>query len=751
MQRLADGLLRHRTAVLVGLAGLTVLFSFGLTRLQFDDVPSSIYRTDDVDYERLRELQRVFGSDEHDALIVLEAEDFFTAEIAGRLRALDRRLEAIEGVQSCFGLSDIVVFGPTRMPSPLLPENREPEAYEQARTLAGEHPLVADQLLARDGRTALMIVRLAGDDLAVSEMQPVLESIAATVDELTADSALRGRLTGIPPLRTAIFREIGRELGLFSTLGCLLALLVGVAMFRSLWAVIAILATTTLAAVSSAGLMGLVGQPLNLLTSGLPLLVLVVALTDATHVVLDIQRTLRNGSSPQAAAHHAIRTLAGPCFATSLTTAVGFGSLAFSRVETVSSFGLLSFLSIGLAFLFVTTVVPLSASFLKEGPTRRAPDLRPRPDGRAAALMGGVLGHAKAITAVTLVLSTALVLLALRLEPDNRLTESVPRESPATRALLHCEAAFGGSLQAAVMVEWSVQDAPDPDERLQVFEEIEAVLDAHPFTHGVLSPARLLKVLPPGFGRDLDQLKSLPAALVDRFLDREGQRALVTARVPDVRSRIATAAWQDIEVQLDDIARRHPAFELNLSGSGWLVRRNIDWMIEDFARGLGLAVILIFGVLALTFRSWRLGLISILPNALPLLAAAGTLHLIGVDLQAASAIAFTIALGIAVDDTIHFMSRMRFHRRRGATRQEALQHSFLDMLGPLVVTTAVVVVGVSVFFMSTVPTTRLFAGITTVGVSMALVCDLFVLPAVLWAFSRSHAPRTTAAAASDRP
>ena len=739
MQRLADDLLGHRSAVLAGLAGLTLLFAFGLTRLQFDDVPSSIYRTDDEDYERLRELQRVFGSDEHDALIVLEAEDFFTAETATLLRELDLRLQAIEGVQSAFGLSDVVLLGPTLMPTSLLPSEGERGVYERARTQARQHPLVADQLLAQDGRTALMIVRLSGEELAVSQMQPVLESIATTVDELTADSAVRGRLTGIPPLRTAIFREIGRELGLFSVTGCLLALLVGVALFRSRWAVIAILATTTLAAVSSAGLMGLVGQPLNLLTSGLPLLVLVVALTDGTHVVLDIQRSLRNGSSPHAAAHHAIRSLAGPCCATSLTTAVGFGSLAFSRVETVSSFGTLSFLSIGLAFLFVTTVVPLSASFLKEGPTRQAPDLRPRPDGRAAALMRGVLGHAKAITAVTLVLSTALFLFALRLEPDNRLTESVPRESPATQALSHCEAAFGGSLQAAVMVEWSADNAPSSDERLQVFQEIEAVLDAHPFTHGVLSPARLLEVLPPSVERNLASLKSLPAQLVDRFLERDGQRALVTARVPDARSRIATAAWEEIEVQLADIARRHPAFELNVSGSGWLVRRNIDWMIEDFARGLGLAVILIFGVLTLTFRSWRLGLISILPNALPLLAAAGTLHLFGVDLQAASAIAFTIALGIAVDDTIHFMSRMRFHRRAGATREEALQQSFLDMLGPLVVTTAVVVAGVSVFFLSTVPTTRLFAGITTVGVSMALVCDLFVLPAVLWAFSRPRA------------
>jgi predicted RND superfamily exporter protein len=611
---------------------------------------------------------------------------------------------------------------------------------------------VADQILSRDGRTLLAVARLAGTDIAVSAMQPTLDAIGDLARELTADSDVRARLTGVPPLRAVIFREIGRELGLFSGAGCLLALLVGASIFRSLWAVGAILCTTSLVALWSAGLMGWVGQPLNLLTSGLPLLVLVVALTDTTHLVLDVQRSLRAGLLPAAAARRAVTRLAGPCLATSLTTAVGFGTLALSRVETVRAFGLLSAVSIALAFLVVATLVPLWVSFLSPERKRRAVDLTPAAGGRAESFVRWVVRRARGVTTLSLLACVGLVFAATRLEADNSLTESMPRGSEAELALRHCEQVFGGVLQAAVRV-----DCPGPRadggrgaETLAVFGEVEALLEQASFTHGVLSPAALLELLPPTVPRDLDALELMPRELVHAFWRADLARGLVRARVPDVGSRVAVPAWNRIERELTEVEKRHPGFELSLSGSGWLVRRNIDLMIEDFAQGLALAVVLILVVLSLTFRSWRLGAISILPNALPLLIAAAFLLVVGLDLQAASAIAFTIALGIAVDDTIHFMSRLRAHERSGESREAAVVSSFVEVISPLIATTLIVIAGVSVFLLSAIPTTRTFAAITCSGLGAALLGDLIVLPAALVAFKRSRAGPRAPSAATDR-
>ena len=227
----------------------------------------------------------------------------------------------------------------------------------------------------------------------------------------------------------------------------------------------------------------------------------------------------------------------------------------------------------------------------------------------------------------------------------------------------------------------------------------------------------------------------MPAGLLDRFLQPERRRALVTARVPDANSQTAEPAFNELEAALNEVRSTHPDYELHLTGTGVVAHRNVDLMIVDFSMGLGMAALVIFGVLSIAYRSLRIGLISLLPNAFPLVVAAATLVLLGRELQIASAIAFTICLGIAVDDTIHFLSRFRRELTLDGDVEEAVVRAFLAVGRALVITTAVLVGGFSVMFLSVIPTTQLFALIGIVGMLAALVGDLFLLPAILVIFA----------------
>jgi predicted RND superfamily exporter protein len=132
----------------------------------------------------------------------------------------------------------------------------------------------------------------------------------------------------------------------------------------------------------------------------------------------------------------------------------------------------------------------------------------------------------------------------------------------------------------------------------------------------------------------------------------------------------------------------------------------------------------------------RLGLISVLPNAFPLVIAAGTLVLLGRDLQIASAIAFTVCLGIAVDDTIHFLARYRRELQVTDDVGEAVVRAFLGVSAPMLITTSILLAGFAILFLSTIPTTQLFAGICMLGMAAALVGDLVLLPALVVVFAR---------------
>jgi predicted RND superfamily exporter protein len=746
MSLLARLFVTHRAWVGVACAVFSLLALFGASRLQFDDVPSSLFRSDDEAYALLEEVFRDFGTDDTDCLVVLEAEQMINAEGAAVIRALDRRLGAIPEVEA-FSLADVLVFDGSLLPRPLLPQaDAQPDAFEHARKLAQEHPLVRDQLLSSDGRVALVVARVGGADVPISVLSARIDTVRQIVDEVTVDSTVRARLTGVPAIRVVIFENLEREQNLFAGLGALVGLLVGLIIFQRPGPVLITSVASMMAGFWAAGFMGLVGQPMNLLTSGLPMMVMMIAFTDAMHLMINTLRARSRGLTSVEAAAHSIRDLGVPCALTSLTTAIGFGSLAVSRVEIIQRFGMFFAAAIIMTFFVVLTFVPLLSSIVLKK-SRRA-SLASRfsgLQGPAERLIRWVVGRARAVATVGILVTLALLFLSLRLRPENRLVESTPRGSDAVAVLHDLEAHFGGLLSANVLVEWPSQARfPDP-EVLEVLREVSQVLRESPFVHGTLSVLDLLDALPPA-GSDAERatlLDMLPDSLLRRFLRPNRRRALVTARVPDASSREAQPAYDELETALSKVRTRHPDYGVHLTGTGIVAHRNVDLMIVDFAVGLGIAALVIFGVLSIAYRSLRIGLISLLPNAFPLVVAAATLVLMGRELQIASAIAFTICLGIAVDDTIHFMSRFRREMELDGDVKEAVVRAFMAVGRALVVTTAVLVGGFSVMFLSAIPTTQLFALIGILGLVSALIGDLFLLPAILVVFAARDPRKAT--------
>ncbi|MDA1264470.1 MAG: MMPL family transporter, partial [Planctomycetota bacterium] len=494
------------------------------------------------------------------------------------------------------------------------------------------------------------------------------------------------------------------------------------------------------AALWALGFMGLVGQPINIFTAQLPLLVMVIAYTDAIHLMIDTLRGRRAGLGPVQAASKSIRDLGLPCALTSLTTAIGFGSLVISRVEVIQRFGGVFAAAVAMSFVVVLTVIPFGTSlFLRDS---RRPSLSTRFSRMhvpAERLIRAVLRRPRTVAFAGLGLTGFLLVLALQLVPENTLTETTPKGLDATDALAVLEERFGGALSASVLVEWPAE-RPWHDESIQtVLTEVTRVLEESPFTHAPRSALDLLELLPPGM-RKPEAVGALPAELVGRFLRADLGRALVSARVPDESSAVCDPAYAALEEELARIRAAHPGVDLNLTGTGYIARRNVNLIIRDFALGLGLAALVIFLVLGVAFRSWRLGALSLLPNAFPIVVAAAGLRIAGLELQISSVLAFTVLLGIAVDDTIHLVCRYQRERAEGHGVDEALVRAFLGVGRALVITTVVLAGGFGVTLFSSLPTSALFALIVITGLIAALLGDLILLPATIKAFGGGKAP-----------
>ena len=737
MEGYAELFARGRGPVLVFVVLASLLSVFGLTRLTIDDVPREIFADDDEDFRRLLSIYEDFGADDNDAFLVVEAEDVLRPSAFRRLEQVAATAAEIEGVEAVLWAGAIPVFRGGSLPRSFTAlVASDPEG---ARDVARTHPLIGRRLIAEDGRTALVIVRLSGELLAIGDIEPPVVALRELAARQAGEPDVRVRVTGIPPIRVDIFRIIRSEQTRFFLIGGVLCTLTALFLFRNVGAVVATTVPPLFGALWAYGLLGFLGAKLDILSSVLSMLVIVIALTDCIHLMIDVRLSRAKGIGRVEASAEAIRHLGVPCALTSLTTAVGFGSLGLASVPAIKHFGLLAGASVVMAFLAVITVMPLIAScFARVGASRETP---PEEAGRfwstlPGRLVAGSMRRPRTITLAGVLATLGLFALSLQLEPENRLTEALPRDD-AYDALMACEEAFGGILPTYVLVDWGRERTIDSPEVIEVVARVSDLLGGMKPLGRPLSFLDLLDSVPGGRARPTATLSLLPDGAERPLLRADLGRALVVAPVPDEGSEVLLPLFDRIQSGLRALEERHAGFELHLTGTDFVARSNVNRMIDDLARSLAFAALVIFGVISLEFRSLRLGAISVLPNLFPLVLVGGVLRLLGMPLQMGTAVLFTVLLGLAVDDTIHFLSRYRRERRaaRAAGRDpdgiETLETTYLAVGRAILVTTIVLTVAFGTVALSTVPTNRAFATLACLGLLGALAGDLLLLPAAL--------------------
>jgi len=739
----AEWFATHRT-ILAGLvAALTLVAILGTTRLGFDDLPMNVFKTDQADFELLQTLFNDFGSDDGDCIILVESDQLFSPRGAELLRELTDKLEQVPGVEAVRSLADVTVIRPGGSLGSLLPSPGDPaDQYEAAKQLALDHPMVGGHLLSRDANTTLVVASLTGDSLPISEVQPRVQAVREAIDGIEVPAGFgRIRLTGVPPIRYEIFSSIRRDSVRLMLLGTFLAFVMATILFRRFWAVITVATPPLLAALWAVGLLGLIGEKFNVLNTILPVLVMIVGFTDSVHLMFDVRHSLARGLSPMAAAKSAIEHLGVACALTSFTTAIGFGSLMVTSVDMIRKLGMVCAVGAVLAFVSTIVLVPLFAS----SPVGRllSADLPARvwskatvavnrwAAGLSVRLIDGIIAHAGLVTLGGVLLVVAMGLLASQLAPNNRLTENIPETNESAQALFHIDKTFGGLLPSFVLIEWDDSLQLDSPSVLAAIGDSQSLLESYSRVGHPISILNLLRSLP-GDNSDLESkvtmLTLVPSEVVNRFVRH---RAVVQFYLPDVGTRVHEPMFRSIERSLSEIQSRYPGVRVNLTGTAVVASRNINQMISDLAKSVGLATIVIFATMTLVFRSWRLGLISLLPNGFPLIATAAWLVITGRPLELTSVIVFSICLGIAVDDTIHVINRFGRELRDGHAVRPAIKQTFLAVGSALVTTTTVLLVGFGSVSISEMPPSQLFAELGAFAIFAALLGDLVILPAML--------------------
>lgn len=754
MNRLIDALATRRWIVWTFVLLMTTPAIVGVLRLEISDEPRLLTNEDDAQGRQLEELSETFELDAPEAVLVVQAEDIFSRQTLTALRDLVDEVRQLEGVERVESLLDVPTFEqPSELADfPVLgwlaslqprslvpPPGAERQRIADAREAAIKHPLAAGLLLSKDARTTLVFARLSHSEQGEAARAVVrrLEDVAERYSDRTA---MLVRVTGVTPIRAEILENLRTEMPRFLGLAVAVALVVAVGLFGQLLPALIAGGASLLGVLWTLGALGLVGQPLDVVNSVLPTLVLVIGFTDAVHLIFEFRRGRGRGDSPSVSAVASVKRVGRACALTSLTTTIGFGSLALAQTDVIRQFGLAAAAGTVLTFLAVVTLVPLVCSTTVGGRVR-APRSSATPAKwmqRCLTKLGEVVVlWRRSVTAGGVILAVVLGSTALALQPSNRLTDALPSDTEAYQALQHVDKKLGGILEAQVILEWS--------EELESFspQVLSAMRDVHRSVSAggaqAWSILNAIETLPEEYQSLLPYLDVTEIVFqrrVEQLLQPERRQALIHIRLPDWGTATNAQFFSDLRDRLREIEREQSGIGLHLTGRTVVASEKVGRVMQDLGGSIGLAAGLISLVMSLGFRSLRLGLISILPNLFPLAVVAAVIYLSGGVVTLTALMVFSVCLGIATDDTIHFLNGFR-HQRSELDRAAAVIDAMRRVGPALATSTLVLLAGFGAASLSSIPTTQEFSRLASLAVATALIADVTLLPALLsW-----HGPR----------
>lgn len=575
--------------------------------------------------------------------------------------------------------------------------------------------------------------------------------LQAEVEDIS-DGARRIVLSGLPVLRVTIPLALETDMARLLGIAMLISFIALWLYFQRLSLALLCFAAVVPAIFLTLGMMGYVGQSISVLTSAVPIVILVVVVSDAIHLVMGSRRAWQGGLSVEDAVTHAFSSLARSCFFTSLTTALGFAGLVATRNRLVGEFGIVTGLALVVAYVVTLTLLPPLLSFAKDlGPEMTfAGRLNLGLLRRVETLLGMSPFWPNAVFALCLAVGLAL---GAGLRVQAFLIDDLKDGDEILEDLRWVENSGYGLFQVNVLLTAHSQPGHSA-ELLHWIEELQAFADAEGVVIGSVALPQFVDELGAAYGstasgssRNTEEVSELlflsdlqgETALADVYLRDEGAGQVIIF-VRDIGSSVLSPFLERLEKRL----ALQPPPDGSATVTGTVKQSHIFWdqLVSRFLPGVLFSVFLVWMALSWMFRSVRLGLLAVVPNLVPLAMLLGLMRLGGFDLKPSTIIVFAIGFGIVADDTIHFLGALAENLRSSLGVDSALASTVREVGPALVTVTVVVMAGFSVLMLSRFQVLFLIGFLTAVSALFALAADLIGFPALLRVVARRPAMRS---------
>ena len=742
-----------RKIILIVFAFLTLGSGYFVTQLQFAFSLDQFFPEGDKDLEFFQEFTEEFENDLNFLLIAVERkEGVFEKEFLEKFHDFTIKAKQIPEVTESMSLTKAsyplkTPFTITSIPAIHI---EKPDRYEKDKAKILADKRFAGNLISKDA-TSLVLSLKTVTDVQIEESEALLKGIEDLIQQYNFENHY---ILGPANFTKEMVRMQKREIIVSTLISGLLVCLVMFWIFRKMPGVMIALSSIGLGLLLFFGLLGAMGRPMNAMAALYPVLMVIVGTSDVVHIMSKYIDENKKGKSKSDAIKITIKEIGLATLLTSLTTAIGFISLTTSKLTPIKDFGWNAALGVIVAYV---TVIFFTTALIS---VYRADQLIKF--GKSEAFWNNFMDKFYHFTKDNprqiAIGSLATILLCFwgisKITTNYRIESNLPMGAKITEDFLFFEKEFSGFRP----IELAVFTQGDYDTNdfavINQIDKVEKHLDASPVFLGTTSITSVYKSINQMYQGNKASAYQMPSTekkfkkyqkVIERIpqnntnilVSKDGKKARISTKTLDIGADSIKYVSQNLDAWIAKNTDPN-IVTFKQTGTGLILDKNAEYVRTSLLQGLGGAVLIVSILMALLFKNIRMLIISLIPNMVPLLLAGALLGFLQIELEAGISIIFAVVFGIAVDDTIHFLSKYKLARNKGLDMEAALHITFMETGKAICLTTVILFFGFLVLLFSIHPPSITVGLLISVTLVSALFGDLLLIPLLIRWFNKDE-------------
>ena len=765
-EKISKIILKNRVLIVLSLLTATYFFTTHWDNIRFTYTEANLLPATHPENIKYKSFTDKFG--EEGNLIVISVKDstLFTIEKLNAWNELSHSFKDHEDVSTVIAFGDLQKLKKNKSSrqfyiEPFIKDSisEESELELLKNEIFNNSPFYDKFLINSESKAVRTAINLKTEVVnTVLREQFVNNILLPRVSEFEQKYDLDVRISGMPYVRTKYSETIKAELGKFLILALIVTSLIFFLFFRSFRATLISIIAVSVGVMWTLGIVGILEYELTVLTAIIPPLIIVIGMPNCIFLINKYQHELNKHGDKSLSLQKVITKIGNVTLMTNVTTASGFATFITTDSKLLNEFGLVASLSILSIFILCLLIIPIVYSFLPKPDEKHLEHQNKKWINNLLNWMVSVVKTKRIEVYIISVMLLALSIIGIyKIEISGSFIDDMPRNTEFFDDILYYEKEFNGILPLEIYIDSKRKKSITKLSTIKKMEIVENLITKFPELSRPISVVSLVKYSKQAFYNGNPKYYQVPTSqensfilsyaknstsdvdLLNNFVDSTGQYTRITTFMKDMKIERMERIEEELNAEIEKVMPSD-RFEVFLTGKAYLFQKGTYFLVENLVWSLGLAVVLISLFMAYLFRNFRMIIISLIPNLLPLLITAGLMGYIGIPIKPSTILIFSIAFGISVDDTIHFLAKYRQELQENKWQvKKSVYNSVRETGLSMFYTSIVLFFGFSVFIVSNFGGTVALGSLVSGTLLLAMLSNLLLLPSLLLTLDKSIA------------